>query len=356
MNYNIVEHFVSINGEGVKAGELAVFVRFKGCNLNCGYCDTKWANIPDAKSVSMSVKQIVDVVCQSGVDNVTLTGGEPLMQAGIEKVIAALLLNDKCVEIETNGSMDIEKIRHKVKAELDNNMKDNYYKHLYPVTELQYEVIKKVYDDTGVAAEEQIMSIVNSAEYKYNGWNPKCFKRTYEGKGYIGTNDVDCKSPEYQRWTNMIQRCYNKNVHKYKPYYKDKKVCEEWLNFANFRIWYREHIIEGAKVDLDKDILCQGNKVYSPETCVFVEHYINTIFERSVKRRIVQNKEKQYEVYMIVLNKNISFGKFDTKEEAEKGYITGKKDYILKLADSCKGKVQDCLYNAMVNWNVGIAD
>ena len=46
MNYNVVEHFVSINGEGVKAGELAVFVRFKGCNLNCGYCDTKWANIP----------------------------------------------------------------------------------------------------------------------------------------------------------------------------------------------------------------------------------------------------------------------------------------------------------------------
>ena len=96
--------------------------------------------------------------------------------------------------------------------------------------------------------------------------------------------------------------------------------------------------------------------ISSPETCVFVEHYINTVFERSVKRRIVQNKEKQYEVYMIVLNKNILFGKFDTKEEAEKGYIIGKKDYILKLADSCKGKVQDCLYNAMVNWNVEIAD
>lgn len=239
----------------------------------------------------------------------------------------------------------------------DNNMKDNYYKHLYPVTELQYEAIKKVYDDTGVVSEEQIMSIINSVEYKYNGWNPKYFKRTYEGKGYNGANDVDHKSPEYLRWTNMIQRCYNKKIHKYKPYYKDKKVCEEWLNFANFRIWYREHIIEGAKVDLDKDILCQGNKVYSPETCVFVEHYINTVFEdRSSKRRIVQNKEKQYEVCMIVLNKNILFGTFDTKEEAENGYITGKKDYILKLAESCKGKVQDCLYNAMVNWNVEIAD
>lgn len=233
------------------------------------------------------------------------------------------------------------------------DMKDNYYKHLYPVTELQYNAIKKMYENTGAVSEEQIMSIVNSAEYKYTGWKPQYFKRTYEGKGYLGTNDVDCKSPELNRWTNMIQRCYNRKIHKYKPYYKDKSVCEEWLNFANFRIWYREHIIEGAKVDLDKDILCQGNKVYSPETCVFVEHYINTVFEdRGAKRNIVENKEKQYEVYMKILNKNISFGSFDNKEEAEKGYITGKKNYILKLAESCKGKVQDCLYNAMVNWNV----
>lgn len=42
--YEVVEKFVSINGEGTKAGQLAVFIRFKGCNLNCKYCDTKWAN------------------------------------------------------------------------------------------------------------------------------------------------------------------------------------------------------------------------------------------------------------------------------------------------------------------------
>ena len=38
--YEVVEKFVSINGEGTKAGQLAVFIRFKGCNLNCKYCDT----------------------------------------------------------------------------------------------------------------------------------------------------------------------------------------------------------------------------------------------------------------------------------------------------------------------------
>ena len=40
----VVEKFVSINGEGSKAGQLAVFIRFAGCNLDCVYCDTKWAN------------------------------------------------------------------------------------------------------------------------------------------------------------------------------------------------------------------------------------------------------------------------------------------------------------------------
>ena len=43
----VVEKFTSINGEGTRAGELAVFIRFKGCNLRCSYCDTMWANEPD---------------------------------------------------------------------------------------------------------------------------------------------------------------------------------------------------------------------------------------------------------------------------------------------------------------------
>ncbi len=42
MDFKVVEKFVSINGEGRRAGQLAIFIRFAGCNLNCSYCDTLW--------------------------------------------------------------------------------------------------------------------------------------------------------------------------------------------------------------------------------------------------------------------------------------------------------------------------
>lgn len=65
--YEVVEKFVSINGEGTKAGQLAVFIRFKGCNLNCKYCDTKWANEQGTHSQPMTEKEILDYVLSTGV-------------------------------------------------------------------------------------------------------------------------------------------------------------------------------------------------------------------------------------------------------------------------------------------------
>ena len=106
----VVEKFVSINGEGTKAGQLAVFIRFKGCNLNCKYCDTKWANEADATAQQMTKEDILEYVLSTGVKNVTLTGGEPLLRDGIEDVIECLADNNLNVEIETNGSIPLDNI------------------------------------------------------------------------------------------------------------------------------------------------------------------------------------------------------------------------------------------------------
>lgn len=107
MSFPVVEKFISVNGEGTRAGELAVFIRFRQCNLNCSYCDTKWANIPDAKAEILTADEIVEYVNHTGIINVTLTGGEPLLQKDIYALVEKLIIANHRVEIETNGSIDI---------------------------------------------------------------------------------------------------------------------------------------------------------------------------------------------------------------------------------------------------------
>lgn len=106
--YRIAELFSSINGEGPRMGQLALFVRMQGCNLNCEYCDTRWANGQEALYHWMSTEDILDVVRQMGIRNVTLTGGEPLLQEGVYELLEALAaVPGVRIEIETNGSVPL---------------------------------------------------------------------------------------------------------------------------------------------------------------------------------------------------------------------------------------------------------
>ncbi|MBE5919348.1 MAG: putative 7-carboxy-7-deazaguanine synthase QueE [Pseudobutyrivibrio ruminis] len=114
--FHVVEKFVSINGEGQHAGELAVFVRLRGCNLKCSYCDTRWACTEDAKAEEMTEAEIVSYVISTGVKRVTLTGGEPLLADNAIDLLEAFAAHkDIIIEIETNGSVDIHPF-----AEIDN--------------------------------------------------------------------------------------------------------------------------------------------------------------------------------------------------------------------------------------------
>lgn len=112
MRYKVVEKFVSINGEGKCAGQLAVFVRFQGCNLNCSYCDTSWANEEGVSCELMTEEDIYACIKEKGIKNVTLTGGEPLLQPGIEILLKKLSEDSGLrVEIETNGSVSLKKYK-----------------------------------------------------------------------------------------------------------------------------------------------------------------------------------------------------------------------------------------------------
>ncbi len=102
----VIEKFVSINGEGLKQGELALFIRFANCNLRCSYCDTLYSFInPVYKDESIS--DLINYAKEQNVKNVTLTGGEPLIQDDINELIKGLVEEGFRVEIETNGSVNI---------------------------------------------------------------------------------------------------------------------------------------------------------------------------------------------------------------------------------------------------------
>ncbi len=105
--FKVAEKFVSINGEGQRAGQLAVFIRFSGCNLACVYCDTAWARSEDIPCELMNTEQIIEYIKSTEVTNITLTGGEPLLREGIDNLIEKLVESGFWVEIETNGSVPL---------------------------------------------------------------------------------------------------------------------------------------------------------------------------------------------------------------------------------------------------------
>ena len=87
----IAERFVSVNGEGPRSGRLAAFIRFAGCNLRCAWCDTAWAQGSDSVSEWRTTEELVRWVREAGVECVTLTGGEPLLQPGAAGLVEALV-------------------------------------------------------------------------------------------------------------------------------------------------------------------------------------------------------------------------------------------------------------------------
>ena len=88
-----------------------------------------------------------------------------------------------------------------------------------------------------------------------------------------GKQKIIWMCPFYRTWTSMLQRCYSEKHQSTHQTYKGCSVCKEWMIFSNFKAWMENQDWEGKQ--LDKDLLKEGNKVYCPEYCVFVDRKIN---------------------------------------------------------------------------------
>jgi len=103
----INEIFYSMQGEGSWVGLPNIFIRTTGCNLRCSFCDTTYAYI---HGVEMDVKEVVDEIQKYPCNYVCITGGEPLLQEETVELLDVLLQKKYAVCIETNGSINIEKL------------------------------------------------------------------------------------------------------------------------------------------------------------------------------------------------------------------------------------------------------
>ena len=189
-------------------------------------------------------------------------------------------------------------------------------------------------------------------------------------KGVEPTRDENGKMLDsYNCWIGMLKRCYSAKYQEKHPSYKGCYVCNEWLYYHNFKKWYDENYyeIDGKTSQLDKDILVKNNKIYSPNTCVFVPQFINTLFTKKQNDRgafpvgvYYHKASKKYVAQLSVFKDGKStlkfLGYYNTPNDAFEVYKQAKEEYIKEVADGYKDIIPVKLYEAIYDYEVNIND
>lgn len=140
----VSEIFHSLQGEARNVGLPTVFVRLTGCPLRCHYCDTQYAF---SGGTAMAPAAILEAVAVFDCPLITVTGGEPLAQAGARELLRLLADAGFSVSLETSGALSIEGLDARISivmdlktpasGELDKNRWDNL-QHLRPKDQLKF--------------------------------------------------------------------------------------------------------------------------------------------------------------------------------------------------------------------------
>lgn len=200
-----------------------------------------------------------------------------------------------------------------------------------------------------------------------NPYHPNVYGVGYYGQGKYKSSINGKPTKVYNHWRDMLRRCYDPYYLNKEPTYIDCYVCEEWHNFQNFSEWFYKHYYEipNERIELDKDILFKGNKIYSPETCILVPQRINTLFIKQQGKRgdlpIGVNYHKRDKILMVkcyTLEKREYLGSFPLNKpfQAFTCYKNFKENYIKQVADEYKDLIPKKLYEALYKYEVEIND
>lgn len=169
-------------------------------------------------------------------------------------------------------------------------------------------------------------SIVTSSNLRTGKvYNP--YVRSVRGIGFLGWGKyrASTHTRHHRSWIDMFKRCYSKEFQRDSPTYAGCSVNEAWHCFQDFAAWCDTQAGFGEPFhDLDKDLICTGNKEYSPENCRFVPRYLNTLVGDSKAARGslplgVHLHKISKKVNPFVAQVNVSYlGKYNTAQEAHR--------------------------------------
>lgn len=143
------------------------------------------------------------------------------------------------------------------------------------------------------------------------------------------------RCPHHRAWSAMLERCYSKKWQNKYPTYLGYSVCNEWHSFMTFRKWMLTQ--DWKNNQLDKDLLDNPNKVYSPTTCLFISQHMNKLLTNHAAARgnypIGVTKHKgRYVTQLSIDGKNKHLGQYATVEEASAAYREAKAKEITRHA------------------------
>ena len=156
---------------------------------------------------------------------------------------------------------------------------------------------------------------------------------------YIPNTKKRTNCPYYQRWHGMLSRCYSDQYKKRYPTYLDVTCSESWRFFSDFKSWMEKQKWYGY--ELDKDILVEGNKIYSPDTCIFVPQHINKLFnlklsstDNTFKGVSINPKgNNKFRARIRYKGKTLGLGSFATLEEAQEAWLSFCRNKIREAGD-----------------------
>lgn len=211
--------------------------------------------------------------------------------------------------------------------------------------------IRIMFVDTGYVC------VVNSGNIR-KGRVKDLLKPVICGVAYLGDGAYTASTDGipnncYKTFYSMHSRCYSYKIGTKNPTYAECSVCPEWNDFQNFAKWYDKNYIYGYA--LDKDILIQGNRIYSPRSCIFIPPNINNLFVSCNSKRgkymlgvhrhnnkgkfIAQCRDGSNSVHYI--------GSFNSELEAHNEYKKYKYQVIKQVAETC---TEGVLKEALLSW------